>query len=127
MAGIAAGACALVGALALVLYRRRSRSADVFTDEAMPPIPPPRDRRGVRRDRGRAPGVALDLDRLRGQDGLEPVVQYLTYIQSRRGSDRSHLLFVREGDFDAMAQIEGRPVPEFLEQLEQLGVVVSNN
>lgn len=68
----------------------------------------------------------LDVGELRAHGGLEPVVQHLTYIQSRRG-DPSALLFVRYEDLDAMAQIGGELVPEFLERLDQLGVVVSTN
>ena len=83
-------------------------------------------RRGSPKDRGRTAAYALDVDRLRARDELEPVVQYLTFIQSQRGEE-SHLLFIRYEDIDAMAALEGNSVPTFLERLDQLGVVVSNN
>ncbi|MFT5222919.1 MAG: hypothetical protein ACI867_001229 [Glaciecola sp.] len=71
--------------------------------------------------------VGLDLARLRTvSEHLEPLVQYLTYIQSRRGQDSS-LLFVRYDDIDAMAELDGEPGPELLERLDQLGVVISAN
>lgn len=83
-------------------------------------------RRGRAEDRGKTAAYALDVDRLRTRDELEPVVQYLTFIQSQR-NDAGHLLFVRYEDIDAMAALEGDPVPRFLERLDQLGVVVSSN
>lgn len=83
-------------------------------------------RRGTPDDRGRMPAYALDVERIRSRDGMEPVVQYLTFIQSQRGDDSS-LLFVRYEDIDAMAALEGTETGDFLERLDQLGVVVSNN
>ncbi len=84
-------------------------------------------RQGDPEERGRTGSVGFDLGRLQanGQD-LEPVVQYLTYIQSRRGDDSS-LLFIRYDDIDAMAELDGEPSEELLERLDQLGVVVSAN
>lgn len=71
--------------------------------------------------------VGLDLARLQSvSDRLEPVVQYLTYIQSRRGQDSS-LLFIRYDDIDAMAELDGEPSQELMERLDQLGVVISSN
>lgn len=127
----AAGAIALVGLVALGLRVRRMlmarrREPDLFVEGPLPPVAPPRERTGLREDRGHVKAYGLDLERLRGQAELRSVVQYLTYVQSRRG-DRSHLLFVRFDDLDAMATLEGQPVQEFLERLDQLGVVVSNN
>ncbi len=73
------------------------------------------------------PSVGLDVARLQSmRNSLEPVVQYLTYIQSRRGDDSS-LLFVRYDDIDAMAELDGEPSQELLDRLDQLGVVVSSN
>ena len=77
-------------------------------------------------DRGRVEAIGVDLSQLRTHGEFSPVVEYLTAIQSMRG-DGSSLLFVRGDDLDAMAERDGRPVPEFLERLDQLGVVVSNN
>lgn len=83
-------------------------------------------RRGTPADRGQTTAYAFDLERLQGQPGFEPVTQYLTYIQSRRNAP-SHLLFVRYEDLDRMAGLEGALVPQFLERLDQLGVVISTN
>jgi hypothetical protein len=106
--------------------RRRHAPADVFTDGPSPPVVAGRERDGGPQQRGLVHTYGLDIDRLKEETGFEPVVQYLTYIQSQRGSG-SHLLFVRYDDLDAMAAIDGEPTPAFLERLEQLGVVVSNN
>lgn len=83
-------------------------------------------RQGAPDDRGRVEAIGVDLSRLRDHGEFSPVVEYLTAIQSMRG-DGSSLLFVRGDDLDAMAERDGRPVPEFLDRLDQLGVVVSNN
>lgn len=83
-------------------------------------------RAGSSSDRGRKPAFALDIDQLRSKPDFEPAVEYLTFIQSKRGTD-SHLLFVRFEDLDAIAALEGDSVPNFLERLDHLGVVVSNN
>ena len=82
--------------------------------------------RSTESDRGRTAAIGVDLPRLRDHGGFTPVVEYLTAIQSMRG-DSSSLLFVRGDDLDAMAEHDGRPVPEFIERLDQLGVVVSTN
>ena len=84
----------------------------------------PRD--GDQADRGRRHVIGLDLGQLSGREDFAPVVEYLTAIQSMR-SDGGSLLFVRDDDLDAMAERDGRPVPEFLDRLDQLGVVVSSN
>lgn len=112
-----------VAGFATVMRARRSTAPELFTDE---PADGDRSRRGRPEDRGRAEAFGLDLERLRVAGGFEPAVQYLTYIQEQRG-EASHLLFVRYDDLDAMASIDGEPTPSFLERLEQLGVVVSNN
>lgn len=83
-------------------------------------------RDGGRSDRGRTAAIGVDLPRLRQHEGFTPVVEYLTAIQTMRG-DGGSLMFVRGADLDAMAEQDGRPVPEFLDRLDQLGVVVSNN
>lgn len=127
-------AAALIGAAAVVVARalvsRRARhDPRVFDDGRVPSVAPTRARRGRPEDRGRVDTIALDLERLRtsGASGLEPVVEYLTYIQSQRGEDAGHLTFVRYDDLDAMADLDGVDTPAFLERLDQLGVVVSNN
>lgn len=80
-------------------------------------------------ERGEHPGadIGLDLARLQAvSNELEPVVQYLTYIKSRRGQD-SALLFIRYDDIDAMADIDGESSAQLLDRLDQLGVVISSN
>ncbi len=88
--------------------------------------PSNRARSGDEDDRGRVEAIGVDLSMLRDHGEFKPVVEYLTAIQSMRG-DGSSLLFVRGDDLDAMAERDGHPVPEFLDRLDQLGVVVSNN
>lgn len=83
-------------------------------------------RAGDAADRGRRRVIGLDIEGLAGVGDLAPVVEYLTAIQTMRG-DGGSLLFVRAADIDAMAEQDGRPVPEFLDRLDQLGVVVSSN
>lgn len=82
-------------------------------------------RSGSAGDRGAGTSVKMDLDRARAQQ-VEPVVEFLTYVQQRRG-DGGHLLFVRHDDLDAMAEAAEEPVDAFLSRLDQLGVVVSHN
>lgn len=83
-------------------------------------------RTGSIADRGKG-GLAIDVERLRSTEGdFEPAVEYLTYIQSRRGVEE-HLLFVRQDDIDAIAALEGQETDAFLERLQHLGVVISNN
>ena len=83
-------------------------------------------RDGEERDRGSTAAIGVDLPRLQQHDGFTPVVEYLTAIQTMRG-EGSSLMFVRGADLDAMAERDGRPVPEFIDRLDQLGVVVSSN
>lgn len=85
----------------------------------------PRRRRGLLQDRGLKPLVGLDVSRAR-ENGLEPVVQFLTFLQDRRG-DPSQLLFVRDEDIEELAAESGEPSDEFRERLDQLGVLVSAN
>lgn len=125
-AGAALGvAGAAAGLVALGFFRgRRSAPPPVGPSGVVESSTVPR--RGRPEDRGKTAAYALDIDRLRTRGELEPVVQYLTFIQSQR-NDEDHMLFVRYEDIDAMAALEGDPVPTFLERLDQLGVVVSNN
>lgn len=82
--------------------------------------------RGSQDDRGRVAALGIDLASLRPHADLAPVVEHLTGIQELRG-ETSSLLFVRGADLDALAERDGRPVPEFLDRLEQLGVMVCAN
>lgn len=88
--------------------------------------PSRRSRDRASEDRSRTAAIRVDLSQLRDHGEFTPVVEYLTAIQTLRG-DGSSLMFVRGDDLDRMAEREGRPVPEFLERLDQLGVVVSSN
>lgn len=90
-----------------------------------PPIPLPADRPGSAEERGSRSSVQLNLARAQ-EEGVEPVVEFLTYLQEKRG-EQSHLLFVRYADLDAIAAREGSDVDQFLSRLDQLGVVVSQN
>lgn len=128
---LATAATAVVGGVAAVWRLRRPERPGAAEPDAVFEVTDrqviePRDRHGSPDDRGQADRFGLDVDRLKEAPGFEPVVQYLTYIQSRR-DDGSHMLFVRYDDLDAMAEIDGAPTPAFLERLDQLGVVVSNN
>jgi len=130
-----AGAGAVALCAVVIVRRSRRTAADAPIVDAEPASAAPSGvvasdraerRRGTQHDRGRMPAYALDVERIRSREGMEPVVQYLTFIQSQRGDD-STLLFVRYEDIDAMAAIEGSDTGDFLERLDQLGVVVSNN
>lgn len=119
----------------VALARRLARpAADPPIDEASTPgtspsPSPPATVRVVRTGdpsgRGLGDTIAMDLERARAHH-VEPVVEFLTYVQSRRGQ-QSHLLFVRIDDIDAMAEAADEPVDDFLDRLDQLGVVVSHN
>lgn len=87
---------------------------------------PLRADRGTPEDRGVAPALRLDLDRLRPHYEMRSVTEYLTGIQSMRG-DTSSLLFVRGADLETLADREGAPVTSLLDRFEQLGVVVGSN
>ena len=127
------GPLLLVGAVAVARRRSRPDPEDLWLDEATPPAPsdvtPPvpvrTSRAGRATERGRGGTVTMDLERARVQH-VEPVVEFLTYVQQRRG-DRSHLLFVRTDDLDAMAEASDEPLESFLSRLDQLGVVISHN
>lgn len=84
-----------------------------------------RERHGDESERGSGGAVRLDLSRAQ-ESGLQPVVEFLTFLQQTRG-ENSHLLFVRYDDLDDLAEAEGASSAEFLTRLDQLGVVVSNN
>jgi hypothetical protein len=124
-----------VTAVAVAAARRRPAGQPVDPDlwvtepapagPPEPPVPLPEERHGSLGDRGSGQAVRLDLSRARSNH-LEPVVEFLTYLQEKRG-DRSHLLFVRYDDLDALAAGDGITVEDFLSRLDQLGVVVSQN
>jgi hypothetical protein len=122
----------LAGVVAWTRRRSRLDPVDLWVDgpgappEApVAPLPVSTLRRGSRDDRGAGSAIGMDLERARAAH-VEPVVEFLTYVQRRRG-DRAHLLFVRSDDLDAMAEAAEEPVDDFLSRLDQLGVVVSHN
>ena len=117
-----------VAAVAFGRGRRRPALAPAGVVESSPAQPAPsQGRRGTPADRGRAPVVGIDVERLRGEEEFQPAVEYLTYIQMQRGQTGEHLLFVRNEDLDAIAALEGAEAMEFIQRLQQLGVIVSNN
>lgn len=123
----------LAGAAALARRLARSATATAGTDEAGSPGSPDATapatvglvRTGSPSDRGVGRTIAMDLERARAHH-VEPAVEFLTYVQSRRG-EGSHLMFVRMDDLDAMAESVDERVDDFLDRLDQLGVVVSHN
>jgi hypothetical protein len=118
-----AGAAVIGGLAALaasVGRRRQGTTVPVETAEES------QQRRGSPEDRGQVRSYAIDVERLRQAEAFEPAVEYLTYIQSKRG-ESSHLLFVRHEDLDAIAALEGEQLETFLERLQHLGVVISRN
>ncbi len=119
---LAAGAAAAVGVTWLILSRRREATL------APDGVVESRDNRrsGSPGDRGRVRRIGIDVEGLRQTEQFEPAVEYLTYIQSRRGVSE-HLLFVRNEDLEAIAALEGQQTDAFIERLQHLGVVVSNN
>jgi hypothetical protein len=117
LTGLLAG---LAAAALVVIRRRRGGIAPSGVVEA------DRERAGSPADRGRQPTYGIDVERLRGSGTFEPAVEYLTYIQSQRGVQES-LLFIRRDDLEALAALDGGDAEQFLERLQQLGVVVSNN
>lgn len=118
-----------VGAgIALVARRRAGGSADERRggSPVQAATVAQQRRSGSPADRGRTAAIALDLDALARTGGHEPVVEYLTYIRTRRGQ-RGGLLFVRREDLDAMAALQGVDTETFLAQLDQVGVIISTN
>ena len=127
------GPLLVLGAVAVARRQARPAPQDLWVDQPSPPraadpSPPvatPTVRAGSVVERGRGGTVRMDIDRARAH-AVEPVVEFLTYVQQRRG-DRAHLLFVRTDDLDAMAEAADEPIESFLSRLDQLGVVVSHN
>lgn len=117
---LAAVAGAVIATTALLRRRSEHLGPDGVVESHSP------SRSGTPDDRGEVPALGIDVERLRETDELAPTVEYLTYIQDKRGTAES-LLFVRHEDLDALAALEGDELPSFLERLQHLGVVISNN
>ncbi len=126
---LVAAVAAALGAVAARMRRQSLPDDDLWLPEPLEeheaPVALPARREGSNRDRGAPGSVRMDVTKAR-ESHLEPVVEFLTFLQHRRG-DHSHLLFVRYDDLDALAHHEGEPVAEFLSKLDQLGVIVSQN
>jgi hypothetical protein len=72
--------------------------------------------------------VGVDLERLKELEsgGFEPLIEYLTYIQVKRG-DQESLVFVRRRDLDAMAALASTDKEQFVDEFQKLGVLLSMN
>lgn len=71
--------------------------------------------------------IGFDLEQLKGAAGeFEPLVEHLTYIQVKRGEQQS-LIFVRKRDLDTLAALTGKSKEDFVEEFQQLGVMLSMN
>ena len=70
----------------------------------------------------------LDLDRLKSLPSAryQPLTEYLSYIQVKRGESES-LVFVRESDIDALAKMTGESRENFVKEFKRLGVLISMN
>lgn len=70
----------------------------------------------------------LDLERLKAlpSASYQPLTEYLTYIQVKRGETES-LVFVRASDIDALAALTGESKENFVKEFKRLGVLISMN
>lgn len=75
-----------------------------------------------------APRPGLDLERLKSLPSAryQPLTEYLSYIQVKRGETES-LVFVRQSDIDALADMTGESRDNFLKEFKRLGVLISMN
>lgn len=73
--------------------------------------------------------IGLDVGRLKEleSNNYKPLVQYLTAIQVKRGEMGETLLFVRQRDLDALAELSGDSPEGFKEQFRELGILMSMN
>ncbi|HVL51193.1 MAG TPA: hypothetical protein VM754_06810 [Actinomycetota bacterium] len=74
------------------------------------------------------PKPGLDLERLKAlpSSAYQPLTEYLTYIQVKRGETES-LVFVRASDIDALAALTGESRDNFVKEFKRLGVLISMN
>jgi len=102
--------------------------------EEFPPISHPVEERRAEPDPGalatRSAGqdrIGFDLDRLReNSSDFKPLVEHLSFIQVKRGEKES-LMFVRSRDLDSLAALTGMSKEAFVEEFQQMGVLVSMN
>ena len=73
--------------------------------------------------------IGLDVGRLKELESsnYKPLVQYLTAIQVKRGEMGETLLFVRQRDLEALAELSGDSPEGFKEQFRELGILMSMN
>lgn len=72
--------------------------------------------------------AGLDLERLKAlpSASYQPLTEYLSYIQVKRGESES-LVFVRQSDLDALAAMTGESRENFIKEFKRLGVLISMN
>ncbi|MGI8426238.1 MAG: hypothetical protein ACR2FO_04000 [Actinomycetota bacterium] len=71
--------------------------------------------------------IGFDLERLRQKSSdYKPLVEHLSFIQVKRGEQES-LMFVRSRDLDSLAALTGMSKEAFVEEFQQMGVLVSMN
>ncbi|MGQ0678852.1 MAG: hypothetical protein ACT4OM_04210 [Actinomycetota bacterium] len=70
----------------------------------------------------------LDLEKLKSLPSAQyqPLTEYLSYIQVKRGEAES-LVFVRASDIDALAKMTGESRDNFVKEFKRLGVLISMN
>lgn len=123
-AGLAAGAW-----VATRLHTRRRRQlAETelpFSERRAEPDPDSLAAAG----NGRFDRIGLDVERLKDLESssYKPMVQYLTAIQVKRGEVGETLLFVRQKDLDALAELSGDSPEGFVKQFRELGILMSMN
>lgn len=73
--------------------------------------------------------IGLNVGRLKEleSNNYKPLVQYLTAIQVKRGEMGETLLFVRQRDLEALAELSGDSPEGFKEQFRELGILMSMN
>lgn len=119
------GMLGLVGAaIALIRMVGRSSSRKQPVERRAEPDPEALEALG----NGEAGRVGLNLELLKRMKEAthEPLIEYLTYIQVQRGENQS-LVFVRQRDLDALATLAGESRESFVDQFQQLGVLLSMN
>lgn len=119
--GLPAGA-----ALAWLLARRVWEAAEIERLERR--AEPDPDALAARR-RARDPVVGFDVRKLSelSSSSYKPLVEYLSYIQVKRNEGGDSLLFVRDRDLDVMAAMMGANRDQFVDEFQQLQVLLSMN
>lgn len=73
--------------------------------------------------------IGLNVSKLKELETntYKPLVQYLTAIQVKRGEQGETLLFVRQRDLDALAELSGDSPDGFVKNFRELGILMSMN